>query len=471
MAKNIRSQFIKSLMEEKEQLNQTLEETTRETLKSIVDEAVNHNLRSMLTESEDDYKEEEVDTLGADEPNEDTPETEDEKTENDANENDSEEEQSDDVEDTESDVTDNVDGEEDMWAELENLKSEDGEYDLTGLDIDGAIKVLKVMQPEDGVRVMKLDNGNIKLADEENDTEYVIELGNEDAVDGDDETFEIDIEDKTEESVEECGNQVNEENLGYTDDYQNKTAMTTPDNHEPADEDATYSMDGGVPTGTEKPWAGDSKNKTPYEEPVNEECDVEIEISGDDDEEDVVDESTTVADKNPQAQGVTKTHGPNTSRKAARNGSVAGEKVKSTSEPRYSPEVVESVMVKANKILAENKELRGIAKQIKQQLSEACVINACLGKIIKLVTENTTTRDEKINIVNRFNKVKTIEESKQLYDTIVSELKTTHKINNVNEALSGQLSESRKTNVTETEMYKSQDLYRTLDMMKRLENV
>ena len=46
MAKTIRSNYIKSLMEDKEELNKTLRESTKDTLKTIVDEAVNKNLRS-----------------------------------------------------------------------------------------------------------------------------------------------------------------------------------------------------------------------------------------------------------------------------------------------------------------------------------------------------------------------------------------------------------------------------------------
>ena len=49
-----------------------------------------------------------------------------------------------------------------------------------------------------------------------------------------------------------------------------KTAMTTPSNNEPAKSSETYSMDGGVPTGTEKPYGKAGSEMDPFEENVNE---------------------------------------------------------------------------------------------------------------------------------------------------------------------------------------------------------
>ena len=60
MAKNIRSNYIKNLMVDKEAMDATLRESTKDTLKDIVDESVNKNLRAMITEAEDEYDEEEV---------------------------------------------------------------------------------------------------------------------------------------------------------------------------------------------------------------------------------------------------------------------------------------------------------------------------------------------------------------------------------------------------------------------------
>lgn len=126
-----------------------------------------------------------------------------------------------------------------------------------------------------------------------------------------------------------------------------------------------------------------------------------------------------------------------------------------------------NMMRKANSILNENKELKKIANELREKINEAVVINASLAKVINLVTENSTTRNEKIDILTRFNNVKTIEESKNLYETISRELKSAHTVNNGTKLINEQLNET-KSKATETQIYKSEDLNETIDFMKRL---
>ena len=129
---------------------------------------------------------------------------------------------------------------------------------------------------------------------------------------------------------------------------------------------------------------------------------------------------------------------------------------------------------KANEILAENKELRKIAAQIKDKLNEAVVINSSLAKVIRLITENSTTRDEKINILNRFNRVHTLNESRELYTQISNELKNAHAINSGN-LLNKQLTEVKSTNknmIVETNLLsQSDDLKQILDLQERLSRI
>ena len=366
--------------------------------------------------------------------------------------------------DTES--SEETDGEEDVWGSIESMKGEDGEYDLTGMDKEQVIKVLKVMTPEDGVRVIKNDNGSVTLKDEETDKEYIIDLdgnfGNEDA--------EIEIEVDEFDGIEESVN----EDLGYTDNYQNKTAMTTPSNNEPASSKTTYSMDGGVPTGTSKPWANNG-DKSPYNETITEDEELDVEIECDDEEEDCqVDEAMTTQEHGAYNRGTGMIH-TNTNSKAAkgRNASAGGQKISSTSDNSYSEKQLENIKRKANVIFNENKQLKEVLATLKGKLEESIVINASLGKIVQLVTENTTSRDEKINIVKRFNNVKTIQESRDLFNTISNELKAVH--NNtksqVNETMDKQIAEGKNNNIIETSIYKSTDLSNTLDLMNRMMNL
>lgn len=448
--KNIRSEYIKNLMEDKEELNKSLVETTKETLKGIVDEAVNKNLRSLISESDkddDDFEEEEVNSTDLDiTDNDDASGEESADTDTEAGEDEPEAETVTDIE-----VSDTDGGsDEDMWDSLEQYKDEDGEYDLTGMSGDDVVKVLKVMKPEDGdgVRVIKKDDGNIQLIDDENDAEYLIVL-----------------DDECEGGECELGESVMNEgnvNLGYTDNYQDKTAMTM----DTDDGAKTRKWNAGTPTGNGKRWVGHKGDMSPYNENVNEaeedECIVEVEMDECGDAP-VEESAMTMANKRTDREPNMEDNGHERERRH-RNRTGVNPTMNKTNE---------SISRKLEALQNENKQLKQIAETMRDRLNEAVVINSSLGKIIKLVTENTTTRDEKINIVNRFNDVQSVKESNQLYESISKELKNAHPINNtVDNAVNGEmLAESKKQNVVETQLYESDDLSSTRDLMHRLDKI
>lgn len=454
----VRSEYIKKMMAESHNLEDKLKDVAQSTINSILEEKTNKNLRQILSEDEDSFSEEEVDddvTLGS----------------SDASD---EEGTSIDADSTADD--DSADDSE--WDDLEKYKDEDGEYDLRSMDKDELVKVLKVMSPDDAVRIVKNDDDTLTVTDESNDEEYELELdddmgefgdddeeieieiGGDDDFDGDDvdgeEEIEIVPDDDDEFEVE-----LDESNLGYTDNYQKKTAMTTPDNHEPADPKSTYSMDGGVPTGTEKPWVG-PKKKSPYDDEVNEGCEDEcgyIEEGG-----------HTVTQNGPYSRGDGKTWTNDASHKTPRNGSRAGVKEKGTADNMYS-DVSESIKKKANQIFLENKQLKALMGKLQSQVNEAIVVNQSLANVIKIINENATTVNEKKDILRRFNECTTREESNKLYSVISEELKREGKTHsNVAGTINSQLSESRDRAV-ETPMFKSQDLSDTLNFMSRLDAI
>lgn len=463
----VRSEYIKKMMAESHNLEDKLKDVAQSTINSILEEKTNKNLRQILSEDEDSFSEEEVDddvTLGS----------------SDASD---EEGASTDADSTADD--DSADDSE--WDDLEKYKDEDGEYDLRSMDKDELVKVLKVMSPDDAVRIVKNDDDTLTVTDESNDEEYELELdddmgefgdddddmgefgdddeeieieiGGDDDFDGDDVDGEEEIEivpDDDEFEVE-----LDESNLGYTDNYQKKTAMTTPDNHEPADPKSTYSMDGGVPTGTEKPWVG-PKKKSPYDDEVNEGCEDEcgyIEEGG-----------HTVTQNGPYSRGDGKTWTNDASHKTPRNGSRAGVKEKGTADNMYS-DVSESIKKKANQIFLENKQLKALMGKLQSQVNEAIVVNQSLANVIKIINENATTVNEKKDILRRFNECTTREDSNKLYAVISEELKREGKTHsNVAGTINSQLSESRDRAV-ETPMFKSQDLSDTLNFMSRLDAI
>ena len=466
----VRSEYIKKMMAESHNLEDKLKDVAQSTINSILEEKTNKNLRQILSEDEDSFSEEEVDddvTLGS----------------SDASD---EEDASTDVDSTEEvDSTADDDSADDSeWDDLEKYKDEDGEYDLRSMDKDELVKVLKVMSPDDAVRIVKNDDDTLTVTDESNDEEYELELdgdmdefndegdmgecgdddeeieieiGGDDDFDGDDvdgeEEIEIVPDDDDEFEVE-----LDESNLGYTDNYQKKTAMTTPDNHEPADPKSTYSMDGGVPTGTEKPWVG-PKKKSPYDDDVNEGCENEcgyIEEGG---------EFGKVYARTSGKQRRNNSSGNGGQPYGSRHNSVAGE------YEDYEGSVSESIQKKANQIFLENKQLKALMGKLQNQVNEAIVVNQSLANVIKIINENATTVNEKKDILRRFNECSTREESNKLYSVISEELKREGKTHsNVAGTINSQLSESRDRAV-ETPMFKSQDLSDTLDFMNRLDAI
>ena len=451
----VRSEYIKKMMAESHNLEDKLKDVAQSTINSILEEKTNKNLRQILSEDEDSFSEEEVDddvTLGSsDASDEEGASTEVGSTADDDSADDSE------------------------WDDLEKYKDEDGEYDLRSMDKDELVKVLKVMSPDDAVRIVKNDDDTLTVTDESNDEEYELELdddmnefgdddeeieieiGGDDDFDGDDVDGEEDIEIVPDDD-DEFEVELDESNLGYTDNYQKKTAMTTPDNHEPADPKSTYSMDGGVPTGTEKPWVG-PKKKSPYDDDVNEGCENEcgyIEEGG---------EFGKVYARTSGKQRRNNSSGNGGQPYGSRHNSVAGE------YEDYEGSVSESIKKKANQIFLENKQLKALMGKLQNQVNEAIVVNQSLANVIKIINENATTVNEKKDILRRFNECSTREESNKLYSVISEELKREGKTHsNVAGTINSQLSESRDRAV-ETPMFKSQDLSDTLNFMNRLDAI
>ena len=461
----VRSEYIKKMMAESHNLEDKLKDVAQSTINSILEEKTNKNLRQILSEDEDSFSEEEVDddvTLGSSDA------SDEEGTSIDADS-----------------AADDDSADDSEWDDLEKYKDEDGEYDLRSMDKDELVKVLKVMSPDDAVRIVKNDDDTLTVTDESNDEEYELELdddmnefgdddddmgefgdddeeieieiGGDDDFDGDDVDGEEDIEIVPDDD-DEFEVELDESNLGYTDNYQKKTAMTTPDNHEPADPKSTYSMDGGVPTGTEKPWVG-PKKKSPYDDDVNEGCENEcgyIEEGG---------EFGKVYARTSGKQRRNNSSGNGGQPYGSRHNSVAGE------YEDYEGSVSESIKKKANQIFLENKQLKALMGKLQSQVNEAIVVNQSLANVIKIINENATTVNEKKDILRRFNECTTREDSNKLYAVISEELKREGKTHsNVAGTINSQLSESRDRAV-ETPMFKSQDLSDTLNFMSRLDAI
>lgn len=335
--KEIRTKYIKSLVADKDAMAKQLEESTKESLSSLLDEKVNRSLRQMLAESDNDSYEEEVDT--------DQPEFNPEPENNDSDEGGAPEGDDPDINVDLGSGDDNADGCDggecgdgaeggDVWDEVSDCMDSDGEYDLRGKDIKTVLKVIQNMDTNDGLRIIKNDDDSATVETEDGETEFVIDItddgdnaepndfenemnpdgdaidgndgmdheGDADAAeggegmmddinlgdiesdnqgDGDEMSFELELGDDNDKTQND--DMVNEGNvnLGYTDNYQNKSAMTMPTDKGEGEGDSRF--DDGAPKGganNKKRWVGhdgqnggnpySQKTKQPMTEETNE---------------------------------------------------------------------------------------------------------------------------------------------------------------------------------------------------------
>ena len=509
---NIRSKYVKDSLNEFSNLSETLKKNTTDAVRDLLDETVRNTYTELLSESEDDDNEEEYNVEEVEDTDSGTTSNEDGDTEDEVDTSTEDEDEGTDSEDSddgslevEGDVSEDgeessegIDDDGDLtgetfnsgededggeWSEFEKYKVSDDEYDFSDAEDEEIVKVYKLLKNDDEV-VVKKNDGKVNIKDNETGAEYIVELGDDDDViednvlddtEGDDfeNEEENEFENMSESRIFEIALNEYDSNVGYTDNYQKKDVMTNPGMSEPGKN--VNDWDAGVPHGTEKPWSGYPGKKNKADKPFNagkgktvEEED-NIEECGDNG---TMEESVhTVTQNGPQRRSTTISQAPTTSRskKVGRNlrtaekpGQVDGH---GTGAAAYQG-VDESIRSKANQILKENRELKSALKQFKSVLQEAAVTNVNLGQIIKLITENSTSYDEKKEIIKRFGKeAKTVEASKNLYESISNELKKKNKMN-INEEMSFTANSSH--NINEAQIYQSKDLLDSLDLMHRL---
>ena len=487
MDKNIRSKVVKESLLDYNTLAKSLEENSRSAIKSLLGEAVRDTYAKLLSEDDDkDYEEGEV-----------------EDTSSDANAIDAEssEEPTDVVGDTDTSMEQPVDdtaveGGEDVdveggdegeeWADFDKYKVSDDEYDFSNAEDDEIVKVYKLMKNDDQILVNKDDNGNVSIQDNETGAEYLINLG------GGNETSEVEVADEgTDDFGEEADLENNDvdmnestekmfelvleynSNVGYTDNYQKKDVMTTDGMSEPGKN--VNDWDAGVPKGTSKPWSGYPSKKNKADKPFNAEKGKQVEEQVDECGDAAATEAPMEEQTNVggyvQQNSVTQTHTSTSNGRNARSMSKGGKRVKGTATPRYSNggegnDVQENFIKRANKVLAENKELKNTLTVVMEELKNAAVTNKNLAQIVRLISENSTTQDEKHEIIERFSKeAKTIEQSDSLYESISRDLKKKDKMNITEEKT---LEADNLKKVNETTIYKSPDMMESLDLMHRI---
>ena len=122
-----------------------------------------------------------------------------------------------------------------------------------------------------------------------------------------------------------------------------------------------------------------------------------------------------------------------------------------------------------------NEEYRSALNVFREKLNEVAVFNSNLAYATRLFTEHSTTKQEKINILRRFDNVETLKESKNLYKSIKDQLSTgkeTETTKSINESIERSVVKTPTSgsaiNLIESKTYENPQFLRMKDLMGKM---
>jgi hypothetical protein len=346
---------------------------------------------------------------------------------------------SDDEGEEESDELDfsDLDSDEEGGEDLDlNFGDEEGGEDVETIDLTGEeditniINVYKKMGPEDEIQVVRTGN-SIDIKDNRTNSEYRVELGgqemSDDEIMGESVMYEIEI-DEDEDFME---------------------------NDDPMDDDDDIMSAGGPE----------------WNLPYNDEDETMYEIELDDEFID-----TDPMDEKPMGEA-SRTLG--SGRKFGRRGldkprTAPSHLRQESTSPRVSNLLKENSVLKQHingekskvkDLMDQNKKLVEALTQLRNNLQEIAVFNSNLTYSVRLMSENTTTKEEKVEIIKRMDSAKTIKESKDTYKSLVRELSNKKPLT---ESINDKLNQTKTSGaqISESKVYVNPEL----EKMKKLWN-
>jgi len=126
-----------------------------------------------------------------------------------------------------------------------------------------------------------------------------------------------------------------------------------------------------------------------------------------------------------------------------------------------------------NLLREKNEEYRKALDVFRTKLNEVAVFNSNLAYATRLFTEHSTTKQEKINILKRFDNVESLKESKNLYRTIKNELNSgSASETKLNESIERTVNRTVETgssvNLIESKTYENPQFLRMKDLMGKI---
>jgi hypothetical protein len=119
-----------------------------------------------------------------------------------------------------------------------------------------------------------------------------------------------------------------------------------------------------------------------------------------------------------------------------------------------------------------NEEYRKALNVFREKLNEVAVFNSNLAYATRLFTEHSTSKAEKINILRRFDDVESLKESKSLYSSIKNELSQEgNKVvtESIERKIEKTASTGSATTLIESKTYENPQFLRMKDLMSKLQ--
>jgi hypothetical protein len=447
----------KSILEQALLQVQTLEDAVKTNAKGILASTMKKELNVLLKESMEDEDDEEKtpptpedteDDVTGDESGDDTTmgDESDDDLGDESNEEGLDNEEDPELEDGSETNFDSMD------TPSDDMGMEDDTLDMTNSSDEEVLKVFKAMKPEDGI-VVKKDGDKIQFSDGDND--YIIKLGGEETEDA---------EFSPEEAPEEGG---------FEDDGFGGKGLPGLSEQEDVDEDETiYEIS-----------LGEDDEELSEEE--IEEGEEEVE-EGKNWENQLRTPKLTKPDAKPSfpknktmGTGNKSSHTPlykplkggkegdvDESARTIGNGYHAGIESK---KKYYAGNKRDEINEEVETLKKQNSEYKKALILFKDKLNEVALFNANLAYATRLMTEHSTTKTEKLNILKRFDSVSTISESKNLYKTITEEMSTKKP---VVETVAEKITLTPKTSSTEVlseqKSYENPQFTRMKELMKNM---
>ena len=130
----------------------------------------------------------------------------------------------------------------------------------------------------------------------------------------------------------------------------------------------------------------------------------------------------------------------------------------------------EEINEEVSKLKKQNDEYKKALVLFKEKLNEVAVFNANLAYATRLFTEHSTTKQEKLNILKRFDSISTLKESKNLYTSLKSELDTKKPVTEsvVDKLTTAPTTSSSEKVLSESKAYENPQFKRMKDLMSKI---